>query len=114
MIIYKTYRIKEWICWGDEIFHSTLSFFAEFGLIPNILTANDLTYFTLDLAAQAYPENLFHEAGQRPEPDQLVEIGSFVTDFCSLDFCRDNNQQYGYYSLVFDTHAELIESHIPQ
>ena len=90
-----------------------MAFYSEFGVYPHILLCNDFTFGMIDLIAHASPDNLFNELGQRPGPDQLTELGSFDTDVCTLDFCRDNNLQNGCYSLVLDTHAELVESNIP-
>ncbi len=65
----------------------------------------------IELVAHTAPDNLIHKTGRQPEPDEVTVLECLATDFYTHDFCQDNHLQDGCYSLVFDTHAELVESH---
>lgn len=101
MIQKKTFCIKSWKHWDDEINQAVQEFHGAFSLFPNICFANRITFNRIDIAANK--KKIKDSAGNPAPQGQHCGLGVFVSTDYELDFCFDEKLPDKYFSLIYDS-----------
>lgn len=99
-ILRRSYDIRRWARWDDEIDRAVEEFRVRFTLTPNILLASEATHARIDMAAKK--ERIVSPAGEPAPEDEHTPISSFRADTYELTFCIDERLPTGRFSLIHD------------
>jgi len=101
MILRKTFIIENWKSWDHEIDSSTMAFYSQFSIYPNVLLANKTTLSRIDIIANK--ENIKGPNDEKPGKYEYVGIGSFRAEEYVLNICFDNKLPDKHISLIYDS-----------
>ncbi|MCK4514129.1 MAG: hypothetical protein KAU31_02665 [Spirochaetaceae bacterium] len=79
-----------------------MEFNEEFGVYPNIMSATTEVYLEIDYFVQFDLENVVNEAGERPTEEDDVELASFLTADCEVEFTINEMTPFPDFLLVYD------------
>lgn len=112
MIQKKTFYIKTWKNWDDEIDEAVQKFRSSFLLYPNILVANPTTLRRIDIIADK--RKLTNSTGSHAEDGQYCSIGQFDAIDYELNFCINDKLPDKCFALVYDSDPDGDGEPVPE
>jgi len=101
-ILKKSFMFKSLEEWPHELYAATVAFADEFGVHPNIISATMEVYREIDFYVQFDLENVVNEAGKHPTEEDDVELASFLTGDCRVEFTINEMTPFPGFLLVYD------------
>lgn len=101
--IRRSYRIRSWIDWADEINAFVEDFRERYIVAPNIMLASSVTYRRIDLAAHRDRDRIRDSEGEDPADGEYAPLGWFVGDEYELELAIDDDLPERYVDLIYDT-----------
>jgi hypothetical protein len=101
-ILKKSFSFVEFEQWPHELYRATVGFAHEFGVHPNIMSATTEVYREIDFYVQFDLENVENENGEHPAEDEDVELASFLTPDCEVEFTINEMTPFPGFLLVYD------------
>ncbi len=99
-ILRRSYTIRRWVRWDDELHGFATEFQEVLGVFPNILLANEVTYARIDMAARK--QHIRDDDGTTPQDGEHTPLGSFVGPDYVLEFAIDPRLGDARVSLIYD------------
>ena len=104
MIRKETYKIETWKYWDDTIDNSVEKFYDSYNIYPNIIIAHEDTFIKIEMVVNSIGKKYIKGMnGKVPDKGEFVRISSFSGESYELDFCLDNNVQYQFFTLIYDS-----------
>lgn len=100
----KNYSLKSFKGWDHQLNKSVLEFKNTFGVFPNVMLANEVTYKRVDISADK--TKILGEKGNKVCPYEYVRLGGFGSEDYELDFCLDNRLEDKAFILILDNDPE--------
>lgn len=111
-IIRRTYVIQTWRNWDHEVNGFAVDFRNRFGMFPNVLLANEVTFNRVDMAAAK--ENIVGDEGQHPGEAEYVSLEGFNGQGYSLTFALDEKLPDLHVSLIYDADPDGDGEPVPE
>ena len=99
-VLRRTYEIKSWRTWDDEVHACACDFKSKFNVYPNVLLASSATLAHIDMAAKK--KHVRGPDGERPDETTYAPLDSFSGPGYSLAFCVDERLAGRKLSLIYD------------
>ena len=114
MIFRNKYTISKWTDWGHDLSKSIDDFHDQYSYYPNILEANSYTYSQLDFLTnldfeerrKVIRKNELSNLAELPSDDDIIELSTFKSNNCSLDFAINENLSDKEFLLIFDSEPD--------
>lgn len=100
-VLRRTYEIKSWRTWDDEVHAFACAFKSMFNAYPNVLLASSATLAHIDMAAKK--KHVRGPGGERPDETTWTPLESFAGPGYSLAFCIDEHLPGRRISLIYDS-----------
>lgn len=111
-VLRKTYKLKRWSQWDDEIHQAVQDFHGRFDLYPNILLANQVTLQRIDMASKN--EHKRDNTGNAPEEDAHASITSFTGAGYEFFFALEEKLADKAFVLIYDSEPDGDGEPLPE
>lgn len=100
MIPRKTYQIGTWRTWDKAIDRCVRDFEARFGVVPNVLLANNVTFQRINMAADK--SHVGNAAGDDAPEHEYVDITGFAGPDYVVAFAVNERLADRKFALLYD------------